>query len=272
MGNSFLCLPCFSLSTNTARDIKVTSYHFQHPLSTTREVKYLYHVKNTAIMWGVSYWVFPVISGFCWLGMLMGLLIHWTSTGKPRYASMDPTQSIAYISDVGAQSLKPLFIAGSCVTTIFLDLSFLSERWLRHRGRLAKNQTLTEKVLSWLSMFFALIGTCGLILLSIFDTLRHPTLHDIFALVYCWICHQRHLLVLGVPETWDKIPRAPHPPLLLLDQTHLYPPQSRSRHRLRRLQLQRHVQRSRRIRMDHRIYLHLLGLLVLHRPSTCCAY
>merc|ERR1711939_1066168 len=183
-GNSFLCLPCFSLSTNTARDIKVTSYHFQHPLSTTREVKYLYHVKNTAIMWGVSYWVFPVISGFCWLGMLMGLLIHWTSTGKPRYASMDPTQSIAYISDVGAQSLKPLFIAGSCVTTIFLDLSFLSERWLRHRGRLAKNQTLTEKGLSWLSMFFALIGTCGLILLSIFDTLRHPTLHDIFLLLF----------------------------------------------------------------------------------------
>jgi len=135
-------------------------------------------------MWGVSYWVFPVISGFCWLGMLMGLLIHWTSTGKPRYASMDPTQSIAYISDVGAQSLKPLFIAGSCVTTIFLDLSFLSERWLRHRGRLAKNQTLTEKVLSWLSMFFALIGTCGLILLSIFDTLRHPTLHDIFLLLF----------------------------------------------------------------------------------------
>ncbi|KAK0109574.1 hypothetical protein ONS95_002260 [Cadophora gregata] len=135
-------------------------------------------------MWGVSYWVFPVISGFCWLGMLMGLLIHWTSTGKPHYASMDASQSIAYISDVGAQSLKPLFIAGSCVTTIFLDLSFLSERWLRHRGRLAKNQTLTEKVLSWLSMFFALIGTCGLILLSIFDTLRHPTLHDIFLLLF----------------------------------------------------------------------------------------
>ncbi|CZT02578.1 related to FK506 suppressor Sfk1 [Rhynchosporium graminicola] len=135
-------------------------------------------------MWGVSYWVFPVISGLTWLGMLLGLLLHWTTTGKPIYPSMDSTQHIAYISDVGAQSLKPLFIAGSCVTTIFLDLSFLSERWLRHRGRLARNQTTTEKVLSWLSMFFALVGTAGLILLSIFDTLRHPSLHDVFLVLF----------------------------------------------------------------------------------------
>ncbi|EKD14136.1 uncharacterized protein L3040_007864 [Drepanopeziza brunnea f. sp. 'multigermtubi'] len=135
-------------------------------------------------MWGVSYWVFPVISSLCWLGMLLGLLIHWTSTGRPHYPSMNASQHIAYISDVGAQSLKPLFIAGSSVTTVFLDASFLSERWLRHRGRLARNQTTMEKVLSWLSMAFALIGTAGLILLSIFDTLRHPTLHDVFLLLF----------------------------------------------------------------------------------------
>jgi len=135
-------------------------------------------------MWGVSYWVFPVISGLCWLGMLLGLLISWNVDGHPHYSSMENDQSIAYISDVGADKLKPLFIAGSCVTTIFLDLSFLSERWLRHRGRLAANVTTTEKVLSGLSMGFALIGTAGLILLSIFDTKRHPTLHDVFLLLF----------------------------------------------------------------------------------------
>lgn len=156
-------------------------------------------------MWGISYWVsstvhiytsrhlvnantkpqvFPVISGLCWLGMLLGLLISWNVDGRPHYASMGNNQTIAYISDVGAQHLKPLFIAGSCVTTIFLDLAFLSERWLRHNGRLARNTTVTEKVLSGLSMVCALIGTAGLILLSIFDTLRHPTLHDIFLLLF----------------------------------------------------------------------------------------
>ncbi|KAF4631028.1 hypothetical protein G7Y89_g7111 [Cudoniella acicularis] len=137
-----------------------------------------------AKMWGISYWVFPVISGLCWLGMLLGLLIRWTSDGEPWYPSMDPGQTIAYISDIGAQSLKPLFIAGSCVTTVFLDLSFLSERWLRHQGRLARNTSLFQKILSWLSIAFALLGTCGLILLSIFDTLRHPTLHDVFLLLF----------------------------------------------------------------------------------------
>jgi len=154
-------------------------------------------------MWGISYWVgpsypdndalklvltivqiFPVISGVCWLGTLLGLLIDWNVIGRPHYASMQQSQSIAYISDVGAEKLKPLFIAGSCVTTVFLDLSFLSERWLRHRGRLAANISMTEKVLSWLSMFFALVGTAGLILLSIYDTLRHKALHDIFLLLF----------------------------------------------------------------------------------------
>lgn len=33
-------------------------------------------------------------------------------------------------------------------------------------------------------MFCALVGTCGLILLSIFDTWRHPHLHDIFLLLF----------------------------------------------------------------------------------------
>ncbi|KAF8862805.1 hypothetical protein BDZ45DRAFT_686354 [Acephala macrosclerotiorum] len=135
-------------------------------------------------MWGISYWVFPVISGLCWLGMLLGLLIHWAVNGEPHYPWMESGQNIAYISDVGATNLKPLFIAGSAVTTVFLDLSFLSERWLRHRGRLAKNLTRTEKVLSILSIAFAIIGTCGLILLSIFDTAHYPRVHDVMLLLF----------------------------------------------------------------------------------------
>lgn len=97
---------------------------------------------------------------------------------------MSPDASIAYISDVGAQSLKPLFIAGSVVTTIFLDASFISERCLRHSGSLVPNTSAFQKTMSGLSMAFAVLGTAGLILLSIFDTLRHPNLHDIFLLLF----------------------------------------------------------------------------------------
>ena len=86
--------------------------------------------------------------------MLLAMLIVWERQGHPHYASMGPGQRIAYISDIGAQGLKPLFIAGCCVTTVFLDLSFASERWLRHTGRLAKNLGVAEKVLSALSSTF----------------------------------------------------------------------------------------------------------------------
>lgn len=122
--------------------------------------------------------------------MLLGLLIHWLDkkgNGFGRhyhYPSEESTQHIAYISDVGAFELKPLFIAGSCVTTVFLDLAFLSERWLRHRGRLARNTSSFEKWLSSLSLVFAIAGTAGLILLSIFDTYHHPRLHDGFLLLF----------------------------------------------------------------------------------------
>lgn len=84
-------------------------------------------------------------------GMLLAMLIVWELEGHPHYASMSENQHIAYISDIGAQGLQPLFIAGCCVTTVFLDLSFASERWLRHTGRLAKNLGMAEKVLSGLS-------------------------------------------------------------------------------------------------------------------------
>lgn len=110
---------------------------------------------------------------------------------------MEPGQTIAYISDVGAQELKPLFITGCVLTTVFLDIGLLSDRWLRHRGRLVPNTTRGEKILSGLTIFWALVGTVGLILLSIFDTARHPSLHNLFlglfvigyllsAIFICW--------------------------------------------------------------------------------------
>ena len=127
----------------------------------------------------------PVFSSLVWLGMLLVLLLHWiVGTHRRVYPSMNEGQKIAYISDVGAQELKPLFIAGSAVVTVTLDLAFVAERWLRHRGRLVRNSSIGERTLVALTIVFAIIGTCGLILLSIFDTWRHPRLHDIFLLLF----------------------------------------------------------------------------------------
>ena len=116
--------------------------------------------------------------------MLITMISYWSATGKPHYPSMDPGMTVPHISDVGAFTMKPLFIAGSVVTTIFLDLAFATERWLRHAGRLAKNTTKKEKVLSILSICFAVIGTAGLICLSIFDSYRYPNVHNICLLLF----------------------------------------------------------------------------------------
>lgn len=136
-------------------------------------------------MWGLSYWVFPLLSAVVWLAMLLAMFLTWIVDGKPHYPSMDSTQHIAYISDVGATNkIKPLFIAMSTITVVVFDLSFIAERWLRHTGRLAHNTSTGQKVLSILTIIFALIGAAGLILLSIFDTLHHHKLHDVFLVLF----------------------------------------------------------------------------------------
>ena len=135
-------------------------------------------------MWYLGSWLLPIISAGTWLGMLLALLIVWCVEGEPHLPSMSSSQTIAYISDTGAYGLKPLFIAGAVVTTIFLDAGFAAERWLRHTGRLVPNTSTFQKVLSGLAIGCGLGGSAGLILLSIFDTYHHPHLHDGFLLLF----------------------------------------------------------------------------------------
>ncbi|OQE14222.1 hypothetical protein PENSTE_c037G09962 [Penicillium steckii] len=135
-------------------------------------------------MWVISFWVFPLISACMWVAMLIAMISVWAREGEPIYSSMEDGQTIAYISDVGAQGLKPLFITGSVITVVFLDLAFFSERWLRHAGQLAPNKGKFDKACAILSLFFAVAGAVGLILLSIFDTLRHPKMHDGFLVLF----------------------------------------------------------------------------------------
>ncbi|KAK3995635.1 putative frag1 dram sfk1 family protein [Cladorrhinum sp. PSN332] len=132
-----------------------------------------------------SWWIYPILAGTIWLATLLALLLYWIiAVDRVQYPSMDASQRIAYISDVGAATLKPLFITGCVLTTALLDISFLSDRWLRHKGRLVPNSTRGEKILSGLTIVFAVVGTVGLILLSVFDTARHPREHNVFLLLF----------------------------------------------------------------------------------------
>ncbi|CRG87943.1 Dynein heavy chain, cytoplasmic [Talaromyces islandicus] len=131
-------------------------------------------------MWIISFWLLPVISALVWLAMLIAMISTWAAQGKPRYREMSASEHVPYISDIGATGLKPLFIAMGTVTVVTLDLAFLSERWLRHRGQLVRNKGRFDKICSIISLFFAVAGAAGLILLTIFDTVRHPSMHRAF--------------------------------------------------------------------------------------------
>ncbi|EEQ88670.2 suppressor Sfk1 [Blastomyces dermatitidis ER-3] len=130
-------------------------------------------------MWIISFWIFPVIGSCMWLAMLLTMLIQWAAVeGRPHYESMELSQTIAFISDVGAHGLKPLFITGCSITSVVFSASFVSERWLRHRGQLARNRGRADKTFAIISIVFSMCGGLGLILLSIFDTVRFPLQHN----------------------------------------------------------------------------------------------
>lgn len=119
------------------------------------------------------------------IGTLLAMLGRWLAIGSPQYSSFNANQHITYISDIGATSWgKPLFITGSAVAVVVFDLAFISERWLRHRGRLVQNYNITEKILSGFATAFAIIGAAGLILLTIFDTVHYPKVHDSMLAVF----------------------------------------------------------------------------------------
>lgn len=118
--------------------------------------------------------------------MLLGLLLYWTVTTDSRtsYPWFDANQTVAFISDVGATKMKPWFIVGSVFSTVFLNLSFIADRFLRHTGRLVPESSTAQKVLNLISLFWAIVGMVGLSCLSGFDTYHYPLLHDIFLLCF----------------------------------------------------------------------------------------
>jgi len=129
-----------------------------------------------------SYVWLPLFAAFIWCSTLLAMMITWAAKHKPQYPSEEG--HIPYISDIGASFLKPLFIVGCCLTAVCFFLSLIVERYLRHSGRLIPVMRRRERVFGFLACLGSFMGGCGLILLSIFDTLRHPSLHRLFLLIF----------------------------------------------------------------------------------------
>lgn len=136
-------------------------------------------------MFGLSYWFLPLFAGCVWLGTLLAMLGTWVAQGSPHYPWLHAHQHVTYISDVAVTHWGyPLFIAGSAVTVVVFDIAFISERWLRHKGRLTHNYAKGEKILSVCAIVCAIIGALGLIFLTIFNTRDYPHVHDSMLVVF----------------------------------------------------------------------------------------
>lgn len=91
---------------------------------------------------------------------------------------MHPTQTIPFMSDIGASYLKPLFVTNCFLTGIFRTLIFAAGSYLRHQNRIPTSGRLLEKIAGGLTVISSVIGGVTLILLGVYDTHCYKNFHQ----------------------------------------------------------------------------------------------
>lgn len=80
--------------------------------------------------------------------------------------------------------MQPLFISCAAAQGLLFVLSLISERYLRHAGRLLPNHRRREKALAALSIVFGTIGQLGILFVSIFNTRDYSDVHVAMLVVF----------------------------------------------------------------------------------------
>lgn len=128
------------------------------------------------------HWAWVPLFGFIFgCATIIALLAIWLAQGHPRYTQDEST--VVYISDVGGAN-HALFIVLGTLTAIFFFASIFLDYRLRHTARIPVRVRRIERVAAALSVIFAFICALGCILLTIFDTFNHSTLHWTFAIIF----------------------------------------------------------------------------------------
>ncbi len=126
----------------------------------------------------------PIITGVAWLTTLSILFIYWLAQGRPRY----PAQSnpyVAFISDIGAFALQPLFVAGGAITAITLLSTILCVHLVFHREYWFQNTVKPQrykKIFSVLACLFQGVSCPCQVCLTVFDNKSYPRMHRILLL------------------------------------------------------------------------------------------
>ncbi|KDN51337.1 hypothetical protein K437DRAFT_56073 [Tilletiaria anomala UBC 951] len=120
------------------------------------------------------YWIVPLLCALAWLTNLVGLLGFWRADNFRAYKRGEA--DIVFVSDIGAAH-HAFFIGLSCTTAGLYILTVLIERQLRHSRRIPGSVRRRTTVFDVASVIFAIIGSLGLIFLSIFDAFDYSTVH-----------------------------------------------------------------------------------------------
>lgn len=113
------------------------------------------------------------VSGILWS---LALLFHWiVDTNRSHYDSFQPGQTVAYVSDAGANQMKPLFIVGAIVTSVTFDIFLILRSQVAFR-----EYKRGQKILSTAAVIFSFAGTLGFCAISIFDVRSYRPVHEAF--------------------------------------------------------------------------------------------
>ncbi|EXJ82131.1 hypothetical protein A1O1_08200 [Capronia coronata CBS 617.96] len=150
-------------------------------------------------------WLFPLIAGTSWGLTLSILLIYWLAQGRPRYPDQwNPY--VAYISNIAAFELKPVFITGCTITAVSFALTVVAVHYARYSSHLygLVEDAKWKKSTSVFAMLCGLWASLSLLLLTIYDTYHAADRHRIL-LLSCFAGLGITLITTGVvwfDQTW----------------------------------------------------------------------
>lgn len=126
----------------------------------------------------IHYYLIPLISLVVWWGMLTALLICWAAQGKPQYPWNNGVyQNPAYISDLGATNLRPLFISCAGFQAIFFVGTLIMEFYLRRAKKLQPYVSKKQPKFAIVSIVCSVISQLGILFVSIFTTVKYHSVH-----------------------------------------------------------------------------------------------
>ena len=125
----------------------------------------------------VHYYIIPWICAIVWWGMLIAMLVAWNVQGDPQYKWNDEYQDPAFISDIGATNLQPLFISCGAFQAIFFVGTLIMEFVLRRMKKLQPYVSTKQTAFSIVSIVCGIAGEVGIIMVTIFKTNTHENVH-----------------------------------------------------------------------------------------------